>query len=138
MILDSSPLVDFVEVTVQYSNAVLLAILPHLSDYAGRLGLPVELPLTTNQIVQFGCRGLIEDHGGAVKLTSGHVLDFRHGHLAAFEDPDSFQMNQDWDRVLEFRGPVRMTRAEAVALARKTIDHAGKTALMAAAVNPRS
>ena len=45
---------DLIQVTAQYSNAVLVALLPYFSDAAHKLDLPVAQPITMQHVVGGG------------------------------------------------------------------------------------
>jgi hypothetical protein len=116
---------EYVQVTAAYSNAVLVAILPHLSDFAKNLSLDVPLPLGVAHVERFTPemrRGCI---GGGVILTNGVLLGFQEGHAFLYESPHVFFGLQDPDEIPKFYGTLRMTKGDAVDLARRTIKQAG-------------
>ena len=56
MILDLGQLqtgFDWIQVTAQYSNAVLVAMLPYVNDVAQKLDLPIPHPITAEHLSYF-------------------------------------------------------------------------------------
>ena len=43
---------ELIHMTAAYSNAVLVAILPHVSDFAKKLDLPIPQPITATQVLK--------------------------------------------------------------------------------------
>jgi hypothetical protein len=118
---------QFVQITAQYSNAVLMAILPHVSDFAGKMDLPVPLPVTVQQVQAFASDHLLGDVGGVVRLTNGYIFEFAHGHVRSFKTSDCYSDLQDPRLVPRFYGELRMTTEEAIDLCRATIRKLGYT-----------
>ena len=50
MILDLGGAQEIIRITADYSNAVLVAVLPYVSDFAQKLDLPVPHPITTAHV----------------------------------------------------------------------------------------
>src|SRR5437667_227663 len=119
--------IQYVHITAQYSNAVLLAILPHISEFAKKMELSIPLPLTAPQIRAFGCDDHLGETGGAVDLTNDYIFYFEHGHLKEFKGPKSFYRLQDPELVPGFYGQFRMDWREAVEACRATIRKLGYT-----------
>ena len=85
---------DKLEITSEYAQALLLAILPYVSDFAQRVGLDIPLPITTNHVARFIPSRDPENVGGSLTLTNGFVFAYQHGHVQRFSsgslaDPDS-------------------------------------------------
>lgn len=114
-----------IHVTLQYSNAVLAALLPIFSDFAKKLELPVPIPITAASVERFEPRRLPGDVGGTLRLTNGWRFDYSRGYVDAYEAPKNYFTEQDSDRVQEYLGDLKMTRGEAVALARETLNKMG-------------
>jgi hypothetical protein len=119
------PLVQFIEVTQAYSNAVLLAVMPHVSDFAVKMQLPLPLPLTTNQVSRFVPRDIKSDVGGTFFLTNGTRISFSHGYVEQYESPHSFTTLQDPDEMKHFHGKLNVDKKGAIAIARNTIEKLG-------------
>ncbi len=118
---------QFVEITAAYSNAVLVAILPHVSDFARKMELPIPLPVSVEQLEGFACDHRLGDPAGGMRLTNGYIFAFRHGHIARFKSPNRYSDLQDPKLVPKFFGELRMTDQEAVELCRATIRKLGYT-----------
>lgn len=118
-------LIEYVEITAAYSNAVFLAVLPHISDFAQRLELPIETPITARQVAVFSCDNHRGEVGGALELTNGLRFWFTHGYVDTFETPRSFSVLQDPERIPQFFGHARIGEDEAIELARETIRRMG-------------
>ncbi|MDH7502932.1 MAG: hypothetical protein QHJ82_09540 [Verrucomicrobiota bacterium] len=121
---------DMIHVTMEYSNAVLVALLPIFSDFAKKLDLPVPNPVTTNHVQRFVTGGpVIEGHPIDVKghlvLTNGYEFWYSWGHVDDFRSPRDYFTAQDVERVPEFYGILRLDQSEAVALARKALTSVG-------------
>jgi hypothetical protein len=111
---------ELIKITALYSNAVLTAILPHISDFAQRAELRSE-PITTNEVRTFYCDPRKDEVGGRIILSNGWQFWFLHGCVDRFETPLSYFSLQNPDRVPEFFGPVNMDADEALALGQRII-----------------
>ncbi len=121
---------DKIHVTLQYSNAVLVALLPIFSEFAKKLDLPVPLPITAEQVQHFATGGpVIPGHPIDVKgylvLTNGWRFWYSWGHVNSFESPDDYFALGDLDRLPSFFGELNLSRKEAVSLARETLKRTG-------------
>jgi hypothetical protein len=129
VILDVGQLGGMIQVTAQYSNAVLVAMLPHVSDAAKKLDLPVPLPITQQQVVGSGVTPYFtwtgELAGWGVLIKGGWRLGFSWGYFDSFTSPHSYFVLQDPDEIPKFVGTVRMTKSEAVQMARETLKKLG-------------
>jgi hypothetical protein len=129
-------LFDFVQMTATYSNAVLVAILPHFTDVAQKLELPFPTPITQSEIRHFVCDPHAADVGGYLVLTNGYEFWYHHGHVQAFSSPKNVFRLQDPDLLPKLYGPLRMNEKEAVALARRSLKKLGYTNDVFDAVEP--
>ncbi len=116
---------ELIQMTAAYSNAVLLAVLPHVTDVAKNLDLPVLQPVQATHVERFVCDPRKGSVGGWVTLTNGYKFWFLNGHIDMMESPNCFFHLQDPDEVPRFYGTKRMTEDEAVELARKTVRKLG-------------
>ncbi|NGO38869.1 hypothetical protein G4L39_05595 [Limisphaera ngatamarikiensis] len=121
---------DWIHVTVEYSNAVLVALLPIFSDFAKKLDLPIPTPITSEHVQRFVTGGPVIpgypiDVRGYLILTNGWRFWYSLGHVDSFEAPRNYFTEQDPDRVAEYVGSLNMTRREAVALAREMLKRMG-------------
>jgi len=115
---------ELVQVTAQYSHAVLVAILPFVSDFAHRLDLPVGT-VTTNQVVEFKCDPRQGQTGGAITFTNGFQFTFLDGRICIYRSPRSYFSLQDPERTSEFYGPVKLTEKQALKIALGAIKKLG-------------
>jgi hypothetical protein len=131
MILELGSSTEWIRVTAEYSNAVLVAVLPYVSDFARKLDLPVPRPIETEHVR--GC-GIVpyrtRDCGGhdtpvGVVLTNRWSFRFADGSVNSFSSPNCYFGLQDPDLVSNYFGAVRITQAEAVKLARETVRKLG-------------
>jgi hypothetical protein len=107
-------------VTAAYSNAVLIAVLPHINDFATKLDLPIALPITANQVAHFNVNPMQGFVGGGLWLTNHYQFVFNNGCVNSFkiftnnpwltEDPAN-----DWPHYV---GKINMTTNDAIAFAR--------------------
>jgi hypothetical protein len=123
MILDlgeSQALFEVIRVTADYSNAVLVAILPHISDVAQKLDLPVTKPVTAEHVTHCSVvpNRRIEAEIG---INGGWFFQFNFGFVKVIQGPHEFFTMQNPDKISEYYGTVRMSKTEAIQLARDTI-----------------
>ena len=118
---------EIFQVTADYSNAVLVAIMPYVSDFAKNLDLPIAQPITPAHVRFFGCSPLANHVGGRVVLTNGYSFTFDRGRVVLFTSPNSYFDLQDVKRIPEFYGKVKLTQTEAVQIARDAIRKLGYT-----------
>src|SRR5450759_1442900 len=113
MILDVGQLSGLLQVTAEYANAVLVAMLPYVSDVTHKLDLPVPQPVTQQQAIGCGLLPYIyrdgEWAGCGIMLKGGWRFGFHWGYLDHFESPHSYFSLQDPDDIPKFFGTVRMT-----------------------------
>lgn len=120
-------MLEWLQITAQYSNAVLVAILPHISDFVKRVELPMPAPVMPAQVAKFRCYPLKDDVGGAVTLTNGLWFVFAEGHVRSFRTPHSYYNLQDPQDVPKFFGTPKLSQEEALAFARGRIVRLGYT-----------
>jgi len=119
-----------IHITAAYSNAVLVAILPHISNFAKKLDLPISQPVTVSQVARFNVSPLKEDIGGSVWLTNHYQFVFGNGYLRAYQSPTNwFNNNYDnWDDARYFKryvGKDNMTTNETIEFARHSFHELG-------------
>jgi hypothetical protein len=117
-------MLELIQVTAQYSHAVLVAILPFVSDFATRLDLPVG-PVTTNQVVEFKCDPRQGQTGGAITLSNGFQFAFLDGRVSVYRSPQSYFSLQDPEQIARFYGPVKLNEKEALQIALGAIKKLG-------------
>jgi hypothetical protein len=112
---------QYVKVTAAYSNAVLVAILPHISDFAHRLAQKLPEPLTLQSVKVFGCDNNLGETGGAVQLTNNSIFVFSHGNVKSFHSAFSYYNLADFNLIHTFYGTNRLSREQAISLCREAI-----------------
>jgi hypothetical protein len=112
---------ELVQVTAQYSHAVLLAVLPYISGFSVKLDLPVAVPVTTNQVVAFKCDPRLGQTGGALTLADGTQFTFLDGRVCIYRSPKSYFSLQDPALIPQFFGPVKVDEKSALKTARAVI-----------------
>jgi hypothetical protein len=129
MVFEFPGMANMIHVTAQYSNAVLVALLPYFSDFAHRLNLPVPYPITAADVVGCGVLPWLNEDGGigggGIVLKGGYGFRFQFGFVGIFEGPHSYEGLQDPDDIPKFYGEVRMSKDEAVKMARDTLRKLG-------------
>ena len=118
---------DIIQVTAQYSNAVLIAIMPHISDFSKKLDLPIPQPVTAAQVRHFGCSPRTDLIGGKVVLTNGYEFTFLHGRVEMYRSPQSYYELKDPDQFPRFLGTVKLKEKEALQVAHVAIKRLGYT-----------
>lgn len=125
MILDLGQTEHFFRVTTEFSNAVLVALMPHVSDVAQKLDLPVPQPISQQQVVGCGILPYVTHDGQwggcGILIKGGWQFGFGWGYLNRFESPHAYYGLQDPDEIPKFYGVVRMTQDEAIQKARDTL-----------------
>jgi len=118
---------EFVEITAQYSNAVLVAVMPYLTDFAQKLNLPLQTPVTPAMVQHFKCDARRGHVGGLITLTNLSQFTFLDGRVCIYRSPRSFYSCQDPGRISEFYGTVKIKQQAALRIARGTIKKMGYT-----------
>ena len=116
---------ELVQVTVQYSHAVLLAILPYVTSFSENLDLSVSTPITTNQVGEFKCDPRFGQTGGMLTLTNGCQFTFLDGRVTIYRSPKSYFSIQEPDLISGLYGTVKLTEAQAVSIALGVIEKLG-------------
>lgn len=115
---------EWITVTPAYSNAVLAAILPYISDVAGKIDSPIPRPVSIKQVKH--CSILPDRTVGAeIVLSSDWVFAFRSGYITTIQGPHSYYSLQNPDDIPLYFGENTMTRVEAIELGRQTIQKLG-------------
>lgn len=110
---------NFIQVTPEYSNAVVEVLLPYFSDFAARLDLPVPHPITKGDLAD--CRILTHRNGDEIpstiiKTKEGLSFSFAFGNVNGFSYPKAANRHP---------GTAIITKEKAVQLARTTIKKTG-------------
>lgn len=121
-------MMELVHITATYSNAVLVAMLPHFSDFTRKLELPLPVPITTNHVRRCNVmpyKGRIE---GSIILTNGYWFTFRYrGYVESFRAPNNWFFGGEYAlaHLGEYLGETHMTTNEIVTFARDTLHKLG-------------
>jgi hypothetical protein len=118
---------ELIHITAAYSNAVLVAILPHVSDFAKGLDLPGAQPVTASQVAWFKPLPFKGQIDGALVLTNNYWFHFSwHGYVCNFRSPNDWFFEQNpATQAAHYVGKVNMTTNEAVQMARRTLSRLG-------------
>jgi hypothetical protein len=116
---------EIVQITAQYSNAVLVAILPFVSDFSQRLNLPVSTPVTPAHVLQFKCDPRKDHVGGLITLTNGCQFSYLSGRVCIYRSPHSYYSLQNSDLIPRFYGPVLLKERAALKIARNAVEKLG-------------
>jgi hypothetical protein len=134
-------MMELIHMTATYSNALLVAILPHVSDFAKKLDLPILQPITVEQVQEFRPSPVKDFIGGGLMLTNGFWFAFNNGYVNSFRSPDNVFYDQDpavnWPKYAY--GKSNMTTNDAITLARDALLKLGyKPELLGCAIPPKS
>ena len=114
---------ELVHMTATYSNAMLVAILPHISDFSKKLDLPIPQPITASQVQEFRPSNVKDFIGGGLILSNGYWFSYDHGCVAGFRSSDNIFHDEDpaasWPKYAY--GKDNMTTNDAIALARDAL-----------------
>jgi hypothetical protein len=119
------PLTPLLHVTAAYSNAVLVAILPNVSDTAKTLNLPISQPITLEQVAGFNTSPYADNIGGGLWLTNGYLFVINYGYVDTFSSPNNWFRNPNVEDLEKFRGKDNMTTNAAIDFARESFSKLG-------------
>jgi len=129
MVGDLGAVNNLVQVTLEYSNAVMAVVLPCFSDAAKRLNLPLTQPITYTNIqgIHFlpFLNKTLRSPNVSVLLKNGWVFDYFFGCVHRIENLRSYAALQDPDKIPLYYGEVKMTKEEAIQMARDSIKKLG-------------
>lgn len=126
MIIDFGSVGDFIQVTAQYSNAVLVAVLPYFSNVANKADLPVPVTIAQVDIDTFHVLPF-KEMAVSMRLTNGCVFDFRSGFVNRYISPDSitYQSQRFTDMPRPSSLKRKLNEDEAIQRARTVIRNLG-------------
>ncbi len=124
-----------IHVTETYSNAVLKIMLPRVTEIAKKLELPIELPITEDQVEEFRINqyGYI---GGGLVLKNGwrfNIDTTRIGKiysLCVFSPNHFFAKEDSWANLNRYYGTNKMTEAEIIEYSKDIAGRLGLAELM--------
>jgi hypothetical protein len=111
---------ELIHMTATYSNAMLVALLPHVSDCAKKLDLPIVQPITLASVEKFNPSPYKDLISGGLGLTNKYWFSFERGYVDMFRSPNDWFYNQELEGVERFAGEDNMTTNDAVELARRS------------------
>ena len=120
MVLDLGETSHYIKITPEYSNAVLKAVLPLFSEAAEKLNLPVPKPIAQSDIAKFQVQPFRE-LTAFLLLKDGWVFEYSFGHVQRIQNLRGYAALQDPDQIPRYYGEVRMSKDEAVQMARHTL-----------------
>jgi hypothetical protein len=113
--------------TAAYSNALLVAIMPYVSDFAKKLKLDIPQPVTPAQVIWLSPMYFKDYIGGGLVLSNHYWFAFDQGAVTSFRSPDNVFYDEDpaanWARYAF--GKDNMTTNEAIEMARATLRNLG-------------
>lgn len=116
---------SIIHITAQYSNAVLVAILPHVTSYSENLDLPIERPVRLQHVSKFVCGNRQGEVGGWLTLTNNFQFWFSRGHVDTFEAPENFFALQNLNRITNYFGPTNLSVADGISLGKRAVRRLG-------------
>jgi hypothetical protein len=111
----------FIQVTAQYSNAVLVAVLPYFTDVAKKLDLPVPIPITQADIEGADIWSGPGAPGASIRLKNNWSFQFLQGYVCIVQ---SAHDKAFYDGELTY-GAIKITADDAVKTARDTLRKLG-------------
>jgi 20S proteasome alpha/beta subunit len=129
MVLQLGQKSKFIQVTPEYSNATVSATLPYFSDFAKKLDLPIACPIKIQDLDDCRILPWQDKDGGiagvSITVKGGFAFYFNFGYVTGFNRPDTYYGLQNPDEIPKYFGRVKMSKDEAVQLARDTIKRLG-------------
>ena len=118
-------MLQLIHMTATYSNAMLVAILPHISDSVKQLDLQIAQPIIIAQVDRFNPSPYRDNVGCGLWLTNRYWFCFENGYVSGFRSPDDWFTIQDFENVERFAGKESMTTNDAIELARSSFGKLG-------------
>jgi hypothetical protein len=122
------PLLQMIHITTAYSNAVLVAVLPHVSNFAKQIDLPIHLPITQSQVVKLKVNP-IEGYIGGGLFLDHYQFAFDRGQVITFHNLTNNPFIKDDPSVdwKAFAGKDNITTNDAIDYAKKLMVKMGYT-----------
>jgi hypothetical protein len=112
----------FIQVTAQYSNAVLVAVLPYFTDVAKKLDLPVPIPITQADIAEVNIWPGPGAPGAGILLKNKWAFNFQEGYVNLINNTHGSTLPPYPEPTY---GSIKMTAEDAVKTARMTLKKLG-------------
>ena len=124
-----------IHVTETYSNAVLKIMLPRVTELAKKLELPIELPITEDQVEEFKINQYGYIGGGLILKNSWQfAIDTtrmgRHYSLCVFSPNHFFAKEDSWENLNRYYGTNKMTETEIIEYSKDIAGRLGLAELM--------
>ena len=111
---------ELIRVTAEYSNAVLVAVMPYISDVTQKLDLPLQRPITVEHVTH--CSIIPQRKIGVeIGIRGGWVFAFNRGHITTIQSDQAYSVLQDPEKIPKFFWENSTTKSEAVKIARDTL-----------------
>jgi hypothetical protein len=112
----------WLHVTAQYSNAVLVAVLPYFGDVAKKLDLPMPLPITRADIAEVSIWPGPGAPGAGILLKNNWAFNFQEGYVDLISNTHGSTLPPYQEPTY---GEVKITAGDAVKTARETLKKLG-------------
>jgi hypothetical protein len=110
----------WIHVTAQYSNAVLVAVLPYFTDVAKKLDLPVPIPITQTDIAKVNVWPGSGAPGASILLKNDWSFQFLQGYVCAVQ-----KVRDELPFGEPAYGSIKITTEDAVKTARDALKKLG-------------
>lgn len=119
-------MLELLHMTAQYSNAVLVAALPYVSDFSCKLNLPIARPVTMHELAHAGVMPYKGHSDLGIWLANGYWFHVNAGagFVDSFRAPTDYFYEQRED-VTKYAGQEHITTNEVVSVARETLTKLG-------------
>jgi hypothetical protein len=119
---------ELIHMTAAYSNALLVAILPHISDVSRKLELPIVKPVTVEHVLRFRPHPYKGHKSGPVVLKNNYWFAFDEGgYVCGFTSPTNWFSADELavEHTEYYVGTNTMSSNDIVKLARNTFERLG-------------
>lgn len=116
---------ELYHITMAYAGALLTAILPQVTEVADRLDLPIERPITVEQVQKFipNPKGQME---GSLFLTNNAWFHFsERGFVDSFRSPTNWFAIQELDDIPSYYGKSTLSTNEIIEFALEAVSKWG-------------
>jgi hypothetical protein len=93
--------IELIRVTSEFSNAVLVAVMPYVADVVQKLDLPVPRPLTIQHVTACSIEPT-RKWGVEISVEGGWVFAFARGYVRTIQSSHCYTMLQDCSAARSF------------------------------------
>src|SRR5689334_4598545 len=93
--------IELIRVTSEFSNAVLVAVMPYVADVVQKLDLPAPRPLTIEHVTNCSIKPT-RSWGAELSVQGGWIFAFSQGYVQTIQSQHSYSMLQDPDQIWLF------------------------------------